>query len=138
MIDFIKKNVLLALDAPKRNLIGDLIIGWNHSVIKKNQTKISLEQAHRLMALDIEACRKEADRIARIGHNDVVVFILFYIGPRRWPEAEDFLKRFKGAEKVEELASIAVDLSNSRWFKNNPSLATILCKKIIAMDTSLG
>lgn len=124
MIEFIKKNTLLALE-PKRNLLGDLIIGYNRPALGRHE-RINLEQANEWLVQDIEKAKKEVAKNGLEG-NEVAAFIAFYIGRRRWDEARPLFNLLKSGDKVKG----AVVLTNHRWFQNNPSLGALLGNMIL-------
>ena len=123
--DFIKKNVLLALE-PKRNLLGDLVVGYNRPALGRHE-RINLEQADEWLPQDIEKARKEVSHYGLAG-NDVAVFIAFYIGRRRWDEAKPL---FRLLAESGSKTKAAVVLTNHRWFQNNPTLGAHLGNLIL-------
>jgi hypothetical protein len=127
VIDFIKKHTLLALE-PKRNLLGDLVIGYNRPALGRHE-RINMEQANEWLSEDIEKAKKEVAKQGLDG-NEVAAFIAFYIGRRRWDEARPLFNLIKSGDKVKG----AVVLTNHRWFKNNPSLGGLL-GNLILKDT---
>jgi hypothetical protein len=131
MIDFIKKNILLALE-PKRNLLGDLTIGYNRPTLGRHE-RINLEQANEWLLEDIEKARKEVSKNGLDNH-DIALFIAFYIGRRRWEEAKPLFKVMKEGPS----SKAAVILANHRWFTNNPSLGGYLASRLAKGVKTLG
>ena len=136
MEEFIKKNVLLALDRPKRNLLGDLCIGWNRPA-RGTSESVSMEKAHEWLKQDIEKARKQANKVAALGSNDVAVFILFYIGVRRYDEFYKFLRDLSEADAKRDKVRLAIEITNHRYFQSNPSLAVYLAKKVLTGEKTL-
>lgn len=130
IVDFIKKNTLLGL-TPKRNLLGDKIIGWNRPIQDPKETT-TLEKAEEWLSQDIEKARKEVAKQGLDG-NDVALFIAFYITRKRWAEAKLFWKYLREGER----AKAALFLTNGRWMRNNPSLAAEIGGKIMKGETTL-
>lgn len=125
MIDFIKKNTLLALE-PKRNLLGDLVIGYNRPALGRYE-RINLEQAEEWLLQDIEKARKEVAHYG-LSNNEVAIFIAFYIGRKRWNEGKPL---FRLLAESGPKGKAAVVLTNHRWFQNNPSLGGLLGNLIL-------
>jgi hypothetical protein len=136
MIDFLKKNSILALEKPKRNLMGDLVIGWNRKA-RDHTESVTLEKANEWLLQDIEKARKAVNKQCGLGDNDVLVFILFYVGTRRFKDFNEFLNQFNEVTCTRDLSKIALSLTNHRYFKNNPMLASLLAKKILQKETKL-
>lgn len=130
MKDYIKKNTPLGLQ-PKRNLLGDKIIGWNRLAQDPKETT-TLEKADEWLAQDIEKARKEVAKQGLDG-NEVALFVAFYITRKRWQEAKLFWKYLREGER----AKAALFLTNGRWMRNNPSLAAEIGSKIVKGETKL-
>jgi hypothetical protein len=130
MIDFIKKHCLLCL-VPKRNLLGDVVVGYNRPALNRHE-KINVEQANEWLVQDIEKARKEVDKHG-LHESELAVFVAFYIGRRRWKEADSLFNLLRDGEKTKA----ALILTNHRWFANNPSLGVELAKKILKGEKSL-
>ena len=125
MIDeFIKKNILIAL-VPKRNPLGDLVVGYNRPALGRHE-RINVEQAEEWLPQDIEKARKEVAKHG-LGDNDIAVFVAFYIGRRRWEEARSLFKLLSSGDRVKS----ALVLTNHRWFTGNPTLGAFLGKMIL-------
>lgn len=130
MIEFIKRNTRLDL-IPARNKLGDLVIGWNRPALNKDE-RITLDVADEWLPEDIEKARKAVARYA-LDKSEPAVFIAFYIGQRRWPEASGFFELLKTGQA----AKAALVISNSKWFRNNPALGCYLAKKIAQGEKTL-
>ncbi len=129
-MDFFKKNLMLNLQA-ERNRLGDVVVGYNRPALNRTE-RVSLEEANEWLAQDIEKARKEAAKYEQ-DKNEPVIFVLHYIGRRRWAEAAHFL----GLVKDRQLVKAALVLSNSKWFKNNFTLAALLAQKIVKGEKTL-
>ena len=130
LTDFIKKNTLLAL-TPKRNSLGDSIIGWNRPALSRYE-RITVEQANDWLPQDVEKARKVVAKHG-LASNEVCVFVAFYISRKRWYEAEHFFKLVAEGHKTKA----ALVLSNSKWFSINPSLGGEIASKIAKGETKL-
>ena len=122
--DFIKRHCLLCLE-PKRNLLGDRVIGYNRPA--RGNEQITVETAEQWLHEDVEKAKKHLAKFYQMSDNEPLVFVAFYVGRRRWGDAGLIFQLVAEGQRVKA----ALKLTNSSMFRNNPSLGSVLAKKIV-------